>query len=191
MKELLKEIKWEFLLSSVLCIVMGLVLAIWGDHVLLMLGGMLGVILLIVGIIYLGSFFLASMTNGVSAFIGATMCLIGIWIIMQPEVIVSIVPIVFGVLLALHGVKALTIAFESKKYGYSNWIVSAVLAALSIVLGVFCIVHAFGIVKMTTIIIGISLIYNGISNIWVSSRATKAGREYRAQTGTIDVDFKE
>lgn len=190
MKEYLKQMKLEFLLSSVLCILLGIVLIIWGERILTLIGSALGVILLLVGIIYLGSFFLAAMSNGISALIGATLCLIGIWILIQPEVIVSIVPIVFGVLLILHGVKALSVAFESRKYGYSNWMISALLAALSILLGIFCIVYAFGLMKLTTVIIGIALIYNGVSNIWVASRATKAERMY-SHSNTIDVEFKD
>ena len=50
--------------------------------------------------------------------------------------------------------------------------------------------NAFGIMEKATIVVGIILIYNGVSNIWIASRSTKAEKAYN-KTHTIDVEFVE
>jgi uncharacterized membrane protein HdeD (DUF308 family) len=59
------------------------------------------------------------------------------------------------------------------------------------ILGVVCIVEAFGIVTFAIKIIGVALIYNGISNIYIAIVSSRSERIYRKNHGTIDVEFNE
>lgn len=191
MKEFLKRIKADFLISSILCIVLGIVFIVWREATIHALGTIMAVILMVIGVIYLCSYFLNVVTNGFSAAIGAIVLVIGIWILIQPAIIVSLIPIVIGVVLLAHGIRDLKESVESKKYGYESWGVGIVLAVISIVFGIICIVDAFGVLELASILIGIALIYNGVSNIWIASRATKAARDYRNQHDPVDVEFKD
>lgn len=191
MKELFKQIRGEFLLSSIVCIVLGIVLIIWGDAVLLMMGRGFGAIFVLVGVVNLASFFLNSMSNIVTGFLGAVVSVIGIWVMLDPGMVAKIIPIVLGVLLVFHGVKAVMVALESKKFGDERWWAGAILGAVSIVLGVLCIVSAFQIMTLAVALIGVALVYNGVSNIWLLVRANKVAKEYRSAHGTIDVEFKD
>ena len=38
-------------------------------------------------------------------------------------------------------------------------------------------------------LVGIILVFNGISNIWIAGTATHAAKDYARKNGTIDVDF--
>ena len=108
-----------------------------------------------------------------------------------PGVVVSVIPIIIGVILIYHGLKQVLLSMESKKYNNSKWGLGLLLAVISIVFGAICISNAFGIMELTSIVIGISLIYNGVSNIWVSWQATKSERNYHNGSTTIDVTFKK
>lgn len=191
MREFFRKIRADFLLSSLLCIALGIVFIVWREATVKAVGTILAVIMIVIGAVYLCSFFLNAVTKGISAAIGAIVLLLGVWVFIQPEIIVSVIPIVIGVLLIGHGVRGVKESLDSRKYGCASWGVGAALAGISMVFGVICIVDAFGVLELASVVIGIALIYNGISNIWIAARATTAEKKYRKEHDAIDVEFKE
>ena len=189
MKEFLKQIKADYLLSSILCILLGVVFIIWKDGVLGVMGSMFAILLSIIGVVYLGSFFLNLVTNGVSVLMGIIILAVGIWFLIEPSVIVSLIPIVIGVVLLFHGIRALKETLEAKKYGFSSWGVNLVLALLGIVFGIICIFDAVGVMEKAIMLVGIILVFNGISNIWIAGTATHAAKDYARKNETVDVEF--
>jgi uncharacterized membrane protein HdeD (DUF308 family) len=191
MKDFFKRIKADYLISSLLCVALGVVFIVWREATINALGMVLAIIMIVIGAVYLCSFFLNIVTNGLSAAIGAVVLLLGIWVLIQPGIIMSLIPIVIGVLLLCHGIRGMKESWESKNYGYSAWGVGAAFSAISLVLGIICIVDAFGVLELASVVIGIALIYNGLSNIWIAVHSTKAEKNYRREHETIDVTFKE
>ena len=189
MKEFLKQIKADYLLSSILCILLGVVFIIWKDGVLGVMGSMFAILLIIIGVVYLGSFFLTLVTNGVSVLMGIIILAVGIWFLIEPSVIVSLIPIVIGVVLLFHGIRALKETLEAKKYGFSSWGVNLVLALLGSVFGIICIFDAVGVMGKAIMLVGIILVFNGISNIWIAGTATHAAKDYARKNETVDVEF--
>ena len=190
MKDFLKRIKADYLLSSLVCILLGIVFIVWRGAVLDVMGSIFAVVLIILGVIYLSSYFLEIITNGFSAIMGIIVLALGIWFLIQPDIVVSIIPILIGVVLIFHGVRGLMETLAAKKYGYSSWGVNMVLCIISIAFGIICVTNAFGIMEKATIVVGIILIYNGLSNIWIASRSSKAEKAYNKEH-TIDVEFVE
>lgn len=191
MKDFLRQIKADFLLSSVLCILLGVVFVIWKDGVIDVMGSVFAIMLIIIGVVYLCSFFLNLVTNGMSVLMGIIVLAVGIWFLIQPSVIMSLIPIVIGVVLLFHGIRALKETVDAKKFGYGSWGVNLALALLSIVFGIICIFDAFSIMEKAIMIVGIILIFNGLSNIWIAATATHAARDYERRNATIDVEFVE
>lgn len=191
MKEILKKIKADYLLSSILCIVLGVIFVIWKGGVINLLGSVLAILMIIIGAVHLGSFLLNIMTNGFSMLLGVLIMAVGIWFLIQPSVIVSMIPIVIGVLLLFHGIRALKEILEAKKFGYNAWGTGLVLAVISIICGLICVFDAFGVMEKAVIVVGIILIFNGASNIWIAVSATHAARDYERRNATIDATFVE
>ena len=191
MKDFFKRIRADYLISSLMCIALGIVFVVWPDKTSDLIGTVLAIIMIIIGIIYLCSFFLHIATNGLSAAIGGIVLLLGIWILIQPSIVLTLIPIVIGVVLLAHGLRGFKESWDSKGYGYNSWGIGAALSLISMVFRVVCIVDAFGVVKLAFVLIGIALIYNGVSNIWIAVHATKYEKTYRKEHETIDVEFKE
>ena len=191
MKEFLRRIKADFLLSSVLCILLGVVFIIWNNGVLNVIGSVLAIGMIVIGVVYLGSFFLSIVTNGLSVVMGILVLAVGIWFLADPAVIMSLIPIVIGVVLLFHGIRGIKETIEAKKYGFDAWGANLILAIISVILGFFCVFDAFGMVEKATIVVGIILIYNGVSNIWIAGTATHAAKDYARRNGTVDVNFVE
>jgi len=177
MKEFLGRIKADFLLSSVLCIALGLVFIIWRASVLTIVANVLAVVLIIIGVVYMCSYFL----NGFSAMLGLVVLAVGIWFLVQPKVVVSLIPIVIGLVLIFHSIRSIIEAVDARKYGYGGWSVGLIFSIISLIFGIICVTNAFDVMKTATVVVGIILIFNGVSNIWITSRATKAESAYNKQ----------
>ncbi len=189
MKDFLRRVKADYLLSSFLCILLGVVFIIWKDGVIDVMGSMFAILLILIGAVYLGSFFLNLMTNGLSVLMGIIILAVGIWFLIQPAVIVSLIPIVIGVVLLFHGMRALKETMDAKQYGYNSWGVSFFLAILSIVCGLVCIFDAFGVMEKAIVVVGIILVFSGVSNMWVAVTVTRAAKDYMRRNTAVDVTF--
>ena len=71
MKDFLKRIKADYLLSSILTIIFGLALIIGRAAILKTIGSLLAIILIVVGLIYVASYFIGATSNSFSAVMGA------------------------------------------------------------------------------------------------------------------------
>lgn len=191
MKDFLRSIKADFLLSSVLCILLGVVFVIWNNSVINVMGSVLAIGMIVIGAVYLCSFFLNIVTMGLSVVMGILVLAVGIWFLAEPAVIMSLIPIVIGVVLLFHGIRAIKEAVEAQKFGFDAWGANLILAIISVILGFFCVFDAFGMMEKATIVVGIILIYNGVSNIWISATATHAAKDYARRNETVDVNFVE
>lgn len=191
MKEWMRKLRADLLLTSVLCVLLGIVLIVWTDTTIGLIGTVFGVIMVAIGAVYLLGFAMKAGSNLLSVILGAIVLLLGVWILIEPSVVATMIPIVLGVLLVGHGIRGLREAWASKTYGFSGWIINMVLAAVSIGIGVYCILKAFAVVKLTFTIIGIALIYNGVSDIWIALSTSKAEREYVNGKELIDVEVSD
>ena len=191
MREFLKRAKADYLLSSVLCIVLGIIFVVWKGGVIDVIGTLLSIAMIIVGIIYLGSFILSLATFGASTIVGILVLAVGIWFLIQPSLIVSLVPVILGVGLVFHGIRAVTEAVNAKKYGYEKWGMDLVFAIICLVCGLVCVFCTLTVLKQFIMLVGIVLIINGALNLWIAVTATRAAKDYRRRTETVDTEFVE
>lgn len=191
MKEYLKRVKADFMFSSALCVLLGIIIVIYRGGVINLLGRMIAVLMITIGVLYLGSFLLSLATNGFSVIVGILVLAAGIWVLSHPAEIISLGPVIIGVLLLFHGIRAVMETITAKKHGYESWGVNIVLALICILSGFICIFDAFHVVENAIVLVGIILIFNGLANIWIAAAAARAAREYDRRNGTIDVEFAE
>ena len=191
MKDVLKKIKMDVILSAVLCMLLGVVLIIWSAETVSIICMVLAGGLVVMGVVNLIGFFTNHGWNTFSGMLGLILVLVGIWLYMRPEYIAMIIPIVIGVILAVHGLGDIKLGFETKANGYDKWWSVLLLGVISFALGIICIVNAFGVVSLAMKFIGAALIYDGVSDLWIVSRAAKAARHLKQEADALDVEYKE
>lgn len=179
------------MLSALFSIVMGVILVAWPETTLDIICKAIAIILIVMGAAELVSYFWNKITYSLSGILGLVVLLIGIWIFVKPQSVLSLIPIVIGVILAVHGIQDLKVAFDTKRNGYARWWSMLLMAVISLVLGIVCIVNAFGVVALTMQIIGIALVYDGISDIWIVYKASKYAKAMKEEQEALDVDYKE
>jgi uncharacterized membrane protein HdeD (DUF308 family) len=191
MRDFWQHLKMDYLLSSLMCIILGIIFIVYKGGVVNVLGMAIAILLIVFGGIMAGSFLLNLATNGFAMFAGMLILAAGVWFLLMPSVVVSVIPVVIGILLLSHGIRAIKESVSAHKYGYSSMGLSIVLGIVSIVCGVICIFDAFGVMENAIMLVGIILVFNGLSNIWVSMRVSHAEREYSRLNDPLDVEFRD
>ena len=191
MKETLKRIKADIIVSALICVALGVVLLIWPAKTIDIFCKILAIGLIIMGVVDIVSYFMNKSIHPFAGALGLIVFLVGIWVFIKPESVVSLIPIVIGVILCVHGIQDMKLAIETKGNGYDKWWSMLIIAAISLVFGVLCIVNAFGMVKLALQLIGIALIYDGISDLWVANRAVRTAKAMQQEAEALDVEYKE
>lgn len=179
MADFIKGLKANYTISAVICALLGLVLVIWPGTTSQIICMMLGGVLLAYGILqivlYLFNRERTIISQGMMV-LGIVFAVIGVWILFKPEMIIMAVPVIVGVLIAIHDLHNVTQAIVLKKDGYENWWVAFLLGLVTVILGGVLIYNPFEAVELVVRIIGAFLIYDGLSDIWILSRVFKVRR---------------
>ncbi len=176
MVNFLKNLKANYTLSAVICVIIGAVLIIWPGTstkvVCMMLGGMM----LIYGFIQIILYFVTRertiYLQGM-LLLGIVLGVVGAWILLKPESIIAIVPIIMGIIIVVHGLHNATQSIDLKKMGYEKWWVAFLFSILTIILGGVLVYNPFSVVNTVVRVIGAFLIYDGLSDMWILSRVFK------------------
>ncbi len=191
MKETLKRVKADVILSAILCLVLGVVLILWSAETIKILCRILAAGLAIIGVINIISYFRDKRMHMFSGVLGLIVLLIGVWLFLRPDSVASLIPIVIGVILAVHGIQDIKLAIETKRNGYEKWWSVLLMGIISLTLGVVCIVYAFGLISLALKLIGVALIYDGLSDLWIVSRVSKSAKQKKQEEEALEAEYKE
>lgn len=177
MMEKLKSIKLNVTLSAILSVAIGVLLVACPGTIVTILARLIAVIIIASGVVLLLPQIFDADRSYLSIIVAILIAMIGLWMFFSPKLVASIIPIAIGVLLVVHGVQDLSMAIEGKKNKANNWWSIILMAVLNIVLGVLCIGNAFGLVEIGMMLIGIMLIYDGISDMFIVHKVNKATKD--------------
>ncbi len=176
MKNWFEKLSKNNKLLSILMVLLGLVLLIWPGKTLTLAARILGIALLVGGVVSAVSWYRdRHKVNASPATLAiAIVCLIaGVIVLSAPQGVVKLLPKLIGLAVVLNGILNLAQAMDQRRSGYGKWIASLVMAILTIAAGAFIFFHAFGLMKAAVMVIGVIIIYNGASNLWIESRYKK------------------
>lgn len=174
MKETIKRLRLNVTVSAILSIVIGILLVAFPETSIAAIGRVIAVIVLLSGVIIVVSQIVDIGTNTLGIIIGVVVAVIGIWMFASPAAIMTIIPIAIGVILVVHGIQDLSMAIAGSKAQASRAWVPYLLAIINIILGFICIGNAFGFVTFAFQLIGIMLIWDGISDFGIVHKVNKA-----------------
>ena len=107
---LLKKLKTNIVISAALCILLGIVLVARPGLSMQIVCTAVGAVLLIGGIVRLAVSVTSrdgSVYSQMSLVMGIVLAVVGVWILLQPDKVLAIIPIIVGIVIALHGVNNL------------------------------------------------------------------------------------
>ena len=194
MGSLLKRMKTNIVISAVLCILLGVVLVVWPDLSMKIVCIAVGALLLIGGGVRLAVYFNTkdgSIYAQLNLIMGIVLAVVGIWILIKPDKVLAIIPIIVGIVIVLHGLNNLQQAFSLYKEKYDRWWIALILGILTVGFGVLLICKPFAALDTVVILIGSFLIYDGLSDLWIVSRIYRTARALRQEAEALDVEAQE
>ena len=192
-----RRIKGSWLVTSLMCILIGLVFVIWPEMVANAANYILGGIILIVGIIYLAMSFWSKQRNFLTGFgiiFSVVLIVIGVFMLLKPEFVLSLFPMIVGGIIIIHGIIDLKRSIELASLKYKLWWIALIIAVATIGLGVLLVFNPFSAVTLAFRIIGVILIVDGVSDFWIGfqvKRAMPNEEILAAKTEIIEVSAKE
>ena len=198
MTNLLKRIKANALFSAILYILLGLVLLLWPERSTNALCLLLGAVLVLCGLSDIFKFLRnrdGTLYSAAHLLTGVILAAVGVWLMARPTLIAVIIPRIIGVLICFHGVSNLGGALTLRKNQSARWGAAAILGAVTLALGLLLVLAPFEAFTTAVRIIGAVLIYDGVSDIWISTQVTRAIKQAEkaanAQLDAVDVEFRD
>lgn len=194
MESLLKKIKTNVVISSLLCVVLGLVLVIRPGLSMRIVCTAVGAVLIVAGVTRMIDYFASrdgSMYAQVNLVFGIVLAVVGVWIVVKPDTVRAIIPIIVGIVIVIHGLHNIKQAMELWRDKYDKWWVACIMGVLTVGFGVLLICRPFAAIDTVIMMIGIFLIYDGISNIWIVSRIYKNAKIMRQEAEAVEVEIRE
>ena len=155
---------YSSIVISILMFIMGIIFIVYPDISFTTITYILSILLIINGIYFIATkeesiFFSSFLTIGVSDI------LLGLVMILNPDIIKVLFPIVVGIVMIVKSVLDLRISLLLYKNEYSNSLFLFICSIISVICGLFIIINpTIGTIALTTTI-GIIIIIYAISNI--------------------------
>lgn len=164
MIEKLNKFIYSSIVISILMFVIGLVFVVYPDISFTTITYILSVLLIINGIYFIatkeGSIFFSGFLT-----LGVIDVLLGLVMLLNPDIIRTLFPIVVGIVMIVKSVLDLRISILLYRNEYSNSLFLFICSIISVICGLFIIINpSIGTVALTTTI-GIIIIIYAISNI--------------------------
>ncbi|MDD6428701.1 MAG: DUF308 domain-containing protein [Lachnospiraceae bacterium] len=170
-----KESRFSQIIIAVLAIILGVLCVARPDKAAGFIVSAVGLIILIVGIVMIVSKLKDNNLRVPAIILGAVIATIGIFIFTHPDQTISLIFIAFGVLLVADSIQGITSSMVIKEAG-GPWSISLTMALISFVFGVICFMAPKFFPSLSFMIIGIMLIYDGVTSIYSSIRAGRADK---------------
>lgn len=168
--------KKSFVAASLAYVILGLVLLFFPDLTTGLICAAVGLLLLAYGIVSIVSFFAGS--NGGFAFqfelvVGVFAAILGGLFLLRPHMLLSILPIIFGLYILVDGLTNLKRGLDMRSFGYAGWTATLVMAAVSMALGGVILWNPFSTHLLLVRIIGSAFLYEGVTDLWATHTLDK------------------
>lgn len=173
----LKKFKNTFMTFSILYIILGVVIIIWPEISARIICNVLGILTLAFGAVKVISYFskdTSNMTFGFDLAQGILYIILGIFVLSSPNVVISILPFILGLVIVIDSIIRMQLAVDLKRAQYTKWSTSLILAIITGIFGAILLFNPFAGGMALTIYMGISLVVDGVVNLWGLIYVTKA-----------------
>lgn len=170
---------------AVATIVLGLLLACWPDRSVRILCILLGTAIFITGIVYVLGW-LARRQEGLPVFFllpGVILCALGFWLMTSPASVLILVQYIFGAILIFHGIVDLQGAVALMRRRWGQWWLDLLVGVLTLIWGLLILFCPLSTFSALVVLIGIGLVFDGVSDLFLIWRLTRAFRAWEENHG--------
>lgn len=169
-----KRIKTTYIIVSALMILLGLLFVILPDITLNTVCYIIGALLIVFGITKLICYFAKDIYRLAFQFdlaLGIAAIVLGALIMLKS--VKLLIPISIGIFMLFDGAFKLQTTIDAKRFGIKYWWLILTLAILTCACGFLLIFNPFDGIRIIAIMLGISLVVDGIQNLCVAAYTVK------------------
>lgn len=189
MKNIMKQMKWDVIMTSLLYVVLGIAVLVMPDTMRRVLGYLIGAFLIVAGAVSMIGYLLRDAHQNYfrNDFVyGLVEITIGIIVLYRIEMIIELVSIILGVLVVTSGCRKLQDVIDMKRMEYGNWVAVLVLASVNVIFGVVLILEPAAVRTVIEQLIGIGLIVSGVTDCVIACYFAGKIRKYMDRFATVD-----
>lgn len=188
MREILIRIKNLSLITIAAGFIIGIILLVRPDESVEFISILCGATVIMLGVGAWISYF-TKFKSTFLAILGTLAVVAGIILCVKYRSIISAVLFLFGIFVLVGGVVDLVSALEARKNDLKSWIISVVMAVITIVLGLLVIINPFNSVMALTRILGAGLIVYAVMDLITFIQIRKMVKF--TLNGQVDVQGRE
>lgn len=181
-------------LMAILAIVYGIILIIWPDLNARLLGYVIAGAFVAIGLAFIVKYIRKNVYDDFykkELVWGLTALFIGILFFIKVEILIGILPMILGIMILISGIVKLQNAFDLVRINVGNWKPVMVMAVLNVALGLILLVNPVWVAEIIFILIGVGLVYSGITDLITIVLFEKNSKEFYAQEEEIYQEQKE
>lgn len=186
----MRTAKIGYIAISVLLCVLGILLIAVPDFSASALGIICGILMILFGAVRLTGYFsrdLYRLAFQYDLAFGILLIVLGVMILLNPGSLMAFISVALGIYILSDGLFKIQIAMDSKRFGISEWWVILLFALLAGVCGLILMFRPGEGSRLLMIILGITLVCEGILNICTMITAVKIIKHQMPDT--IEADF--
>lgn len=190
----MRAAKIGYLILSALLCVLGVVLIAMPDFSVSMLGVLCGILLIVFGCVRLIGYFskdLYRLAFQYDLTSGVILIALGAILLTHPKSLMSFLCVTMGLFLLCDGLFKLQIAVESKRFGIPEWWLILVFAVVTSLCGVALMLRPGEGGEVMTILLGVSLLAEGILNLSTVLTAVKIVKNQRPDVIDAEEYYEE
>lgn len=168
--------KIGYIVVSVLFCVVGILMMVMPDQSMSTLVNVFGVFMMVFGMIKLVGYFSKDLYRLAFQYdlqFGILLLALGFIVVMKPNNVMNFLCIALGISILADGLFKMQIAIDSKKFGIPSWWLIMVLAVAADIIGLVLVFRPTESVHIMTILLGVSLLAEGILNLCVALSTVK------------------
>lgn len=198
--EILKEMKRNAVITSVMYIIVGLILTFFPASTARTIGYAFATVILIVGLSFLYRFIIKEAAYtfvGNELVIGTVLVLASIFVYARVDSVVSFIPVLLGIVVLVSGITKLQNAIGLQKMRYQGSTAVLAFAVLNIFFGIVLVFNPFSAVTTLIMLIGLGLVFSGVTDLittfWIAKNLYKVNKdeEIIVEAREIDESFSD
>ena len=173
---MLKEMKWNMVLSAALYMVLGLVLLIFPATTAHTICYLIAGIAIVIGLVNLVVYFTRNITRNYyrNDFVAGLMLMVlGIFVIYKVDLVIALVPFIIGLCIIVSCLFKLQGALDVQRMG-GNAVLILGLAVVNVVIGILMVINPFESAMLLYRLLGAGLLFSGLtdmaSTLYLSSK---------------------
>lgn len=184
--KLLKELKWKSIMYAALYILMGLILLLFPETTATILCYAVGGASVAAGAVTVCIYLFrdaAKNTYRNDFVTGLAAVLLGIFLIVRVDMVKALIPFVLGIAVMVSGFIKLQNCIDVRRMGYGSGLGLFLLAFVSIAHGAVLIINPFHAAVVLMRLIGIGLLFCGVSDLLATIYMSRKIKNYIENTG--------